>query len=118
LSRFVEFSTNDQLDGKPMAGTTIALGPNAQLARFLREIPGFKLLTLPLKGLLRITSTAPVAVVGLRSRTNERGDFLITTTPPVPENVPAPSELFFPHFAAAGRYSTQFILFSNGSTVR
>jgi hypothetical protein len=54
-------------------------------------------------------------VLGLRSRRNERGDFLVTTTPPVAENSPTTPELFFPHFADGGGYSTQFILFSAGS---
>src|SRR6185436_16829134 len=95
-----------------IASTTVTLAPNEQLSRFLAELPGFQRLSLPIQGLLRITSTRPVAVVGLRSRTNERGDFLITTTPPVSESTPAAQELFFPHFADAGGYTTQFIMFS------
>jgi hypothetical protein len=52
-------------------------------------------------------------MVGLRGRYNERGDFLVTTTPPVLENSsPTASELLFPHFAYGGGYTTQFILFS------
>jgi len=67
----------------------------------LSELPGFQNLSLPIQGMLRITSASSIAVVGLRSRTNERGDFLITTTPPVPENTAPTPELFFPHFADA-----------------
>ena len=80
------------LGGSSIAGTTINLGGNAQLAGFLTEIPGFQSLSLPIQGSLRITSASPIAVLGLRSRTNERGDFLITTTPPVSENNPTPAE--------------------------
>jgi hypothetical protein len=55
-------------------------------------------------------------VIGLRGRYNERGDFLITTTPPTNELTPAPTtDLFFPHFADGGGYTTQFILY-NGSS--
>jgi len=51
--------------------------------------------------------------VGLRTRVNERGNFLITTTPPAVEsNPPATSALLFPHLADGGGYTTQFILFS------
>ncbi len=103
------------LGGTSLAGTTMTLAGNAQTARFLTELPGMQSLSLPIQGLLRITSTSPIAVVGLRSRTNERGDFLITTTPPVAESTSSPPELFFPHFADAGGYTTQFILFSNGA---
>jgi hypothetical protein len=61
---------------------------------------------------LRITSASPIAVLGLRGRTNERGDYLVTTTPPVAEGTAPSQELFFPHFADSGGYTTQFILFN------
>jgi len=104
------------LSGASLTGTTIGLSGNAQYAGFLTEIPGLQSLSLPIQGLLRITSASAIAVVGLRSRTNERGDFLITTTPPVAETNSSSAELFFPHFADAGGYTTQFILFSNGAS--
>ncbi|PYS04754.1 MAG: hypothetical protein DMG12_09365 [Acidobacteria bacterium] len=104
------------LSGASVAGTTLTLAGNAQLANFLSEISGFQALSLPVQGLLRITGTSPVAVVGLRGRNNERGDFLITTTPPVPESTASSaSEMFFPHFADANGYTTQFIVFSSGA---
>jgi len=103
------------LNGASLAATTIAVRANAQLAAFLTEIPGLQNLSLPIQGLLRITSASAIAVIGLRGRTNERGDFLITTTPPVAEDGSSSPELFFPHFVDAGGFTTQFILFSNGS---
>ena len=58
-----------------------------------------------------ITSAASISVVGLRGRYNERSDFLITTTPPVSEAAaPSSSPLFFPHIAASGGFTAQFIL--------
>ena len=104
------------MNGASVAGTTFALAGNAQVASFVSEISGLQMLSLPFRGLLRLTSTSPVAVVGLRSRNNERGDFLVATTPPVPEGTSSGgSELFFPHFADAGGYTTQFIIFSNST---
>jgi hypothetical protein len=103
------------LSGASVSTASFTLAPYAQRASFLTELPGFQNLSLPVQGLLRITSTVPVAVTGLRSRTNQRGDFLLTTTPPVVEDATAPPELFFPHFADAGGYTTQFILFGAGS---
>ena len=65
------------------------------------------------QGVLRISSAAAITVVGLRGRYNERGDFLITTTPPVAENEPASAaEMVFPHIVEGAGYTTQFILFS------
>jgi hypothetical protein len=52
-------------------------------------------------------------VIGLRGRYNERGEFLISTTPPVDENgSDGDGDLYFPHIADGAGYSTQFILFS------
>jgi beta-propeller repeat-containing protein len=97
----------------------VNIPPNGQVAKFLSQISGFEGVQAPFQGVLRVSSTsspAGIAVVGLRGRYNERGDFLITTTQPSDESVPAPTtEQFFPHFADGGGYTTQFILF-NGST--
>jgi len=55
----------------------------------------------------------PVAVAGLRGRYNERGDFIITTTAPVSEQLAPPaSDVYFGHFADGGGFTTQFVVFS------
>jgi hypothetical protein len=62
---------------------------------------------------LRVSSPGPaVSVVGLRGHYNERGDFLITATPAIPEDTtPDSRPLYFPHFVTGGGYTTQFVLF-------
>jgi hypothetical protein len=110
--------TLDLIDanGATVRSGRLTIGPNAQTAAFLSQIPGFEMLRLPFKGLLRISSGTPIAAAGLRGRYNERGDFLIAATPPVPEGGASGSaELVFPHFADAGGYTTQFILFGRGA---
>jgi hypothetical protein len=104
------------LNGAAIAGRgSVSTTANGQTALFLDQVPGLSSLPNPLKAVLRVSSSAQIAVIGLRGRYNERKDFLITTTPPSNESIPAPtSELFFPHFADGGGYTTQFILF-NGS---
>ena len=106
------------LDGSPtgLTGSTTIPG-NGQVAMFLNEIAGFGSLPRPFQGILRIQGTG-ISVVGLRGRTNQRGDFLITTTSPVDEAAaPSPGELFLAHLVAGGGYSTQLILFSgNGAS--
>ena len=85
---------------------------------YLKDAVSTNKLASPFQGVLRISTTATggISVVGLRGRYNERGDFLITTTQPNNESTAASStELFFPHFADGGGYTTQFILY-NGST--
>src|SRR4029079_7573903 len=103
-----------KLDGSPAgAAATITIPANGQTSNFLNQIAGFAALQQPFRGLLRISSTASISVVGLRGRYNERSDFLLTTTAPANEAIAAgDDDLFFPQFAEAGGYSTQFILFS------
>ena len=101
-----------------LTGTATIPG-DGQIAKFLDQISGFENLTTPFQGVLRITttSTAGLSIVGLRGRTNSRGDFLITTTSPVDENATASTaEQLFPHFAAGGGWSTQLILFAGSGT--
>jgi hypothetical protein len=103
-----------RLDGSSVGlSATVTVPGNGQIARFLHEV--FPTLALPFKGILRISGggAAGLSVVGLRGRYNERGDFLITTTPPSNEGVAASGvELLFPHLVNGGGYTTQFILFS------
>jgi hypothetical protein len=104
------------LSGAPTGITGSYIVPaNGQVALFLNQLPGFGALTAPFQGVLRIStgSVTGISVVGLRGRTNERGDFLITTTPPVDEAGPSVNgTLLFPHLADGGGYTTQFVLFS------
>ena len=100
-----------RLDGSlAVPPDTLALPPSGQIARFLDEI-----FTLPgnFAGVVRVTSTAEVAIVGLRLRVNGRGELKVTTTPPSDETGPSTTaEMFFPHIVDSGGWSTQFILFS------
>ena len=114
VSATVTFDVTD-LSGASIVGiapVAVTVAASGQTAKFLSDIfPG---LQKPFKGVLRITTTSSeFSVVGLRTRVNERGDFLITTTPPANENSPSTTaELFFPQVADGGGYTTQFILFS------
>ena len=90
----------------------VSVPGNGQVAMFLNQVPGLTTLAPPFQGVMRITTTSPaVSVVGLRGRYNERGDFLITTTTPVPEGTASTGSIF-PHLVDGGGYSTQVILFA------
>jgi len=73
-------------------------------------VPGLQALPRQFQGVLRLsTASAALSVLGLRGRYNERGNFLITTTPPVAETAPAAvGEVVFPHLVDSGGYTTQF----------
>jgi hypothetical protein len=89
---------------------------NGQRAFFLNEIPQFASLSLPAQGVISVSGSSPFAVTGIRGRTNERRDFLITTTAAVnPFALVTGVELVFPFFADGAGYSTQFILFGSSA---
>jgi hypothetical protein len=92
--------------------TTLTVPPFGHVARFLEELFPFSIF--PFQGVLRITAgTSQVLVSGFRTRSNERGDFLITTIPVTNELAPAPpAELVFPQVVSLGGFTSQFVLFS------
>jgi hypothetical protein len=102
-----------QLDGSTAAGSSrgpAVLSANGHRAAFVDELiaglpPNFT-------GVLDISATVPFAALTLRSLTNSRGDFLVTTFPIADFAQPAPSPVVFPQIADGGGYSTQFILIS------
>jgi hypothetical protein len=100
------------LSGKMLASTSLTLPAHGQIAKFLNEV--FPSVPLPVQGIFRLTTSGSgLAVAGLRGRYNERGDFLITTTPPSNENAPTSTiPTFFSHIVDGGGYTTQFLLFS------
>jgi hypothetical protein len=94
------------------ASVTRALPASGQLVGYLSDF--FPNLAQPFQGVLRVTTTASaVSVVALRQRFNQRGDYLVTTTPPTLENAPQGAGMrSFPHFVNGDGYTTQFILYS------
>ncbi len=97
-------------DGSTAAGTSMGPlqlavgGHDARFAdQFIAGLPqGFT-------GVLDISSATPFAALTLRSLTNERGEFLMTTFPIVDANVTAPLP-YFPQVADGAGYTTELIL--------
>jgi hypothetical protein len=82
--RFGMRDLNGQAPG--FSGSTTISG-NGHVALFLTEIPGFQNLPRYFRGVLRISSNTAISTFGLRTRYNERGDFLVSTTPAIADNV-------------------------------
>ena len=100
-------------DGSDSRHSTFTLGAREQMARFLNEDPfngGDAVF-----GTFTFNSNLPVAVIALRGFVNERSEFLMTILPVAPLTATTTDTVYFPHFAAGGGRTTQFILFS-GST--
>jgi sugar lactone lactonase YvrE len=95
--------------GTSSASGVTTIPPYGQTAAFLDQAPfngggAFQ-------GTFSFTSSAPVAVTALRGLINKRGDFLITTLPVAdPTAVPTTGEIFMPHFAVGGGWTTEIIL--------
>ena len=89
----------------------LTLPPSGQVSRFIDEF--FDSLPPEFSGVLRVTSTADVAIVGLRLRYNDRGELKMTTTPPsIETGASTTADRYFPHIVDSRGWSTQFILFS------
>jgi sugar lactone lactonase YvrE len=111
---FELFNPDGSTAGLP-APVSINLPAYGHIAKFLSELFPNPPLPNPFQGVVRMSTTSPsgISVVGLRTRYNELGDFLITTTPPTNEAAPSNTAAsFFPQLADGGGYTTQFILFS------
>jgi hypothetical protein len=102
------------VDGTPTGlSKSIDIAAGGQIAKFANEL--FSQLPSPFRGILRISSPSEVGVAGLRGRYNERGELLMTTTPPHDEATPPQPAVDFPHFVTGGGYTTQLILLSTGA---
>ena len=96
------------LNGTLINTSSLIVPGSGQVARFVDQI-----FPAPFQGVLRVSSTETLAVTGLRARTNERQEFLITTTEPTNEAAASTTAVFlFPHLVDGGGWSTQTILFS------
>jgi Peptidase family S41 len=97
------------LAGGILGSTMIDVPPNGHLTLFLNELFAGNV-SMPFEGTLQITSSAPLAVTGLRGQYNQRADFLISATPVFDQ---APGSVFT-HIVDGGGYSTRFV-FAGGS---
>src|SRR6267142_1273475 len=101
----------DQLDGSPsgIAGT-LQIPPNGQTNFFVDQLPGATALPSPFQGTLRLSSSAPVAVLAIRGRYNERGDFLLSATPPTDPRA-AEDQSFIPQVVDGAGYTTEIVIY-------
>jgi hypothetical protein len=100
------------LDGTATGLNASVLVPaSGHVSRFVHEL--FPTVSLPFRGILRVSTGGQVSIVSERTRYNERLDLLITTMPVTNEASQSTSaDMLFPVVADGSGYSTQFILFS------
>jgi len=102
-----------RLDGTAAKMASLPVSPRGQRALFLNQIPEFSAMSTPQQRVLEVSPlSGSIAVTGLRSRINEKGEFLIAATPPLDED-DGPGDRVFPHIVDGGGYSTQIVLISS-----
>jgi hypothetical protein len=106
----VQLELTDTDGSTTVSSKPIQIAAGGQVARMLAEVFPERS---DFEGILRVTSTKPIAVIGLRLTANERGDYLMTTTPAESETTEAaPAELLFPHIVLGGGLSTEVVIFN------
>ena len=105
-----------KMDGSTVGpAATVTIPAGGQIAKFVKEL--FPSSPNNFRGFITVTATSPVGVVGLRMRYNERGDFLITPTPPRNDSqIYADSDVVLPIVVSGGGYSSQFVIFGQDGT--
>jgi hypothetical protein len=100
-----------RLDGTStnLPTATITVPPGGQISAFIDQF--FPTMPASFKGIANVTTSSPLAVVALRGNYNERGEFLMTTTPPVDDAYPSSGTLVFPQIVSGQGFSTQVVVF-------
>jgi hypothetical protein len=101
-----------QLDGSSSGVSgKLTLPPNGQRLTFVHELPGAASLNRPFRGVLRLFSSAPISALAIHGRYNERGEFLLSTTPPTDPASSKESSKFIPHVVDGAGYSTEIVIY-------
>lgn len=107
------YEVDDRLGRPTRISGTLEVPGNGVRTLFLDELSGAELLTREFLGFLKVSAPGErsLAMVGLRTRTNARGDFLVSTIMP-PDPTPSQGTRYLPFLAVGGGYTTEFILAS------
>ncbi len=92
--------------------SALSLSAEGHSARFVPQF--FSGLPAGFTGVLDISSTSAFVALTLRSLTNSRGDFLLTTFPVADQTRPAPAPVVFPQVAVGGGYTTELVVTTAG----
>jgi hypothetical protein len=102
-------------DGTSAGTASVVLPGNGHLSRFIQAL--FPSLPLEFKGVMRLSANAPFSALSVRTRYNERGDFLFAMAPISNEATPTlpGSSAAIPYLALGGGYSTDLVLYDTAA---
>lgn len=104
------------IEGKVVTVGRSSLEPGRHMACYIDQLQDVMAADFELPadfgfGSLDLEADQPISVVALRGITNQRGDYLMTTTPVADlSQPPATGPIYFPHFADGGGYTTSLVL--------
>jgi glucose/arabinose dehydrogenase len=98
------------LNGEPagMSGK-LSIAPFGQTLSFTGGLPGGSALKRPFKGVLHLSSSSAVTALAIRGRYNERGEFLISTTPAADVTTHGDATVI-PHIVDGAGYATEIVI--------
>jgi hypothetical protein len=109
----LQFELLDLAGNRIASSNPIPLAAGGRVSLFIHEIPGLTNVPEDFRGVLRVSSDVALSVVGIRGQINERGEFLISTTPAISEDSQLTAgEWIFPHIVSGSGYTTEFLLLS------
>jgi len=123
-TNYVTLTLRDETGTVAGTAVTVALLPEEQLAKFISELLP-SAVGVAFRGTLKLQSSTPFAVLGLRFAGSECSTLSVTGTV-ISTGVPARSlangsvggaaAIFIPQFAMSGAWATQFALINNSGT--
>jgi hypothetical protein len=105
--------------GAVFSTTSFTIPPNSQIAGFLHEAPFSSSSSTTQRTFTEVrtftfSSNVPLAAMAVRTRINERGEFMMVALPVADISATAPSTVSIPHFASGGVWGTEILLVNNG----
>jgi hypothetical protein len=104
------------LDGTFNQATTLTVPPNGHVAKFIDQLYDTGVVPGNFRGMLTLTSNAPIALITLRLTANQIGDNLYSTLPVANLNVPPVGNQYLVQIVNGGGYATQIILINTSGS--
>jgi hypothetical protein len=107
--------------GTNFADSSITIPANSQIAAFLNEAPflspTFSARPIADARTFTFSSSVPISAAAVRTRLNERGEFMMSALPVADLSASSTAATSIPHMADGGGWSTEVLLVNNSDAV-